>query len=160
MDADSTHLVGPNRREIDRDPTTPTTNEPDAAMRAMDRLVGTWRISGDAAGTVTYRWSSGRFILVQDGELDLFGHHICSIEIIGRARPFVGEPGSDIKSAAAGLIWGLASGDDGGVPPQRLDRGLHPCPVGAMVQHRDPADVSVVDSGTRQQHPLLGVHAT
>ena len=32
---------------------------PDAAMRALDRLVGTWDMTGDAKGTVTYRWLAG-----------------------------------------------------------------------------------------------------
>jgi hypothetical protein len=78
--------------------TTPPTNEPDAAVRALDRLVGTWRISGDATGTVTYRWLAGQFFLVQEGELELFGHHNRFTEIIGRERPFGGGPSDDIKS--------------------------------------------------------------
>ena len=77
---------------------TPATVEPDAAVRALDRLVGTWRISGDATGTVTYRWMPGRFFLVQEGEVDLFGHHNRFTEIIGRERTFGGEPSDDIKS--------------------------------------------------------------
>jgi hypothetical protein len=78
--------------------TTPTRNEPDAAVRGLDRLVGTWRVSGDATGTVTYRWMPGRFFLVQEGEVELFGHHNRFTEIIGRERPFGGEPSDDIKS--------------------------------------------------------------
>ena len=74
------------------------TRRPDADLRALDRLVGTWRISGDATGTVTYRWMQGGFFLVQDGELELFGHLSTFTEIIGRERPFSGEPSTDIKS--------------------------------------------------------------
>jgi hypothetical protein len=71
---------------------------PDGAVRALERLVGTWRISGDANGAVTYRWLEGGFFLVQEGELELFGHRNRFTEIIGRERPFEGEPSADIKS--------------------------------------------------------------
>jgi len=77
---------------------TSGTRQPDAALRALDRLVGSWRISGDATGTVTYRWMEGGFFLVQEGELELYGHHNKFTEIIGRERPFGGEPSTDIKS--------------------------------------------------------------
>lgn len=72
--------------------------QPDAALHALDRLVGTWRLSGEATGTVTYRWLAGRRFLVQEGELELFGHHNTFTEIIGREKPFGGEPSADIKS--------------------------------------------------------------
>jgi hypothetical protein len=80
------------------DQTAAGNRRPDPALRALDRLVGTWRISGDATGTVTYRWLPGEFFLVQEGELDLFGHHSVFTEIIGRERPFGGESSDDIKS--------------------------------------------------------------
>lgn len=71
---------------------------PDAALRALDRLVGTWQIAGDAIGTVTYRWMTGGFFLVQEGRLDLWGHRNEFTEIIGRERPFGGEPGADLEA--------------------------------------------------------------
>jgi len=74
------------------------TREPDKAMRALDRLVGTWDLTGDATGTISYRWLPGGFFLVQEGELDLFGHHNTFTEIIGRERLFGGEPGAEITS--------------------------------------------------------------
>jgi hypothetical protein len=74
------------------------TREPDLDLRALDRLVGTWRVSGEATGTVSYRWMAGGFFLVQEGVLELFGHRNEFTEIIGRERPFGGEPSADIKS--------------------------------------------------------------
>lgn len=71
---------------------------PDAALRALDRLVGTWQIGGDADGTVTYRWMAGEFFLIQNGWLDLRGHRNEFTEVIGRERPFGGEPSADIKA--------------------------------------------------------------
>jgi hypothetical protein len=77
---------------------TPSTRQPDADMRVLDRLAGTWNISGDATGTVTYRWMQGGFFLIQEGELTLYGHHNAFTEIIGRERAFGGEPSADIRS--------------------------------------------------------------
>lgn len=68
------------------------------AVRVLDRLVGTWRISGDATGTVTYRWMAGGHFLIQHGELELYGHRNRFTEIVGREKPFGGEPSPDIKA--------------------------------------------------------------
>ncbi|MGI5242143.1 hypothetical protein [Dactylosporangium sp. CA-139066] len=38
--------------------TTPTPT-PSPAMQSLDRLVGTWQLSGDSTGTVTYEWMEG-----------------------------------------------------------------------------------------------------
>jgi hypothetical protein len=65
----------------------------DAALRALEKLVGTWKITGDHEGTVTYRRLND-FFLRQDVHLgDAHG-----FEIIGRERPFMAEPSTDIKS--------------------------------------------------------------
>jgi hypothetical protein len=74
------------------------TRRPDEALRALDHLVGTWQISGDATGAITYSWMDGGWFLVQVGELELHGHRNRFTEIIGRERPFAGEPSADIKS--------------------------------------------------------------
>ncbi|MGH8925441.1 MAG: hypothetical protein ACRDWA_12510 [Acidimicrobiia bacterium] len=44
------------------------TRQPDADLRALDRLVGTWRISGDAKGTVTYRRMDGATLTIWGGQ--------------------------------------------------------------------------------------------
>ncbi|MBE1583836.1 hypothetical protein ACFPOI_33900 [Nonomuraea angiospora] len=65
----------------------------DPALQALARLVGTWKITGGHEGTVTYRWLNDHF-LQQDVRLgDTFG-----IEIIGRERKLMAEPGADITS--------------------------------------------------------------
>ncbi|WP_282785090.1 MULTISPECIES: hypothetical protein [unclassified Nocardia] len=71
----------------------------DPAVAALDRLVGTWRVTGGAVGTVTYRWMTGRRFLIQDVELEQYGERIVGMEVIGRERPFgAEEPSADIKS--------------------------------------------------------------
>ncbi|WP_214103983.1 hypothetical protein [Acrocarpospora catenulata] len=73
--------------------------QPDEQVLALDRLAGTWRVSGGAKGTVTYRWLAGGFFLIQDIALEHDGRKITGIEVIGRERPFMSDKSSeDIKS--------------------------------------------------------------
>jgi hypothetical protein len=69
-----------------------------ADLKALDRLVGTWKISGGAEGTSTYEWMEGGFFLIQRVELEQEGHTNKGIEVIGHLRPFGGEPSEDIHS--------------------------------------------------------------
>jgi hypothetical protein len=63
------------------------------------RLLGTWEISGDVRGTVTYEWMEGDFFLVQGLDLgQQEGQGITGVEIIGHERPFGAEPSEEIKS--------------------------------------------------------------
>jgi hypothetical protein len=67
-------------------------------LKSLERLVGTWNISGDAQGTVTYTWMDGGFFLMQHVDLVHEGRRIKGLEIIGHLRPFGEEPSEDIKS--------------------------------------------------------------
>ncbi|MFI6286988.1 hypothetical protein ACIBCM_19930 [Streptomyces sp. NPDC051018] len=79
--------------------TTPETPQPDAELRALDRLLGTWRVSGGVDGVVTYRWLEGGFFLLQDIDMKQYGQPVVGIEVIGRLKEFGAEqPGEDIKS--------------------------------------------------------------
>ena len=77
-----------------------TVNTSDAALKSLgDRLVGTWKISGDAQGQIRYEWMEGGFFLIQHVDLDHDGHKNKGMEIIGRERLFgADQPGEDIKS--------------------------------------------------------------
>lgn len=72
--------------------------QPSAALKKLDRLAGTWQISGEAEGTVRYEWMDGGFFLIQHVELKQEGGWNKGIEIIGQLRPFGGEPSVDIHS--------------------------------------------------------------
>ncbi|MGH8827791.1 MAG: hypothetical protein ACRDVZ_09400 [Jiangellaceae bacterium] len=75
------------------------TPEPDAALERLDRLVGTWHVSGGAEGTVTYEWMDGGFFLLQHVRLEQDGHAVKGIEVVGRERLFGAEaPSVDIRS--------------------------------------------------------------
>ena len=72
--------------------------EPQPDLKRLDRLVGTWDVSGGAQGTITYEWMDGGFFLFQHVDLEQQGQKITGIEIIGHERPFEAEPSEDIKS--------------------------------------------------------------
>lgn len=73
--------------------------EPNPDLRSLDRLVGTWEISGDVRGRVAFEWMEGGYFLVQRVALEgESGERISGIEVIGHERPFGAEPGEEIKS--------------------------------------------------------------
>ena len=74
--------------------------EPYPGLKSLDKLVGTWRISGpEIQGQVSYQWLEGGFFLVQHVDFVHSGHKVKGIEIIGYERGFgATEPSKDIKS--------------------------------------------------------------
>ena len=74
----------------------PPTPSPD--LKRLDRLVGTWTVTGGAQGQVTYEWMDGGFFLLQQVALEQYGQRIEGLEIIGHERQFGAEPSQDIKS--------------------------------------------------------------
>ncbi len=78
---------------------TPRAAQPDDALRRLDRLVGTWQISGDASGQVRYEWLEGGFFLLQHVALEQGGERTTGLEVIGRERPYgASEPSEAIRS--------------------------------------------------------------
>jgi len=72
--------------------------EPSPDLKRLDRLVGTWEISGGVRGRVTFEWMEGGFFLIQRVDFDHAGRRIKGIEVIGHERKFGAEPSEDIKS--------------------------------------------------------------
>ncbi|MGO8950951.1 MAG: DUF1579 family protein [Ktedonobacterales bacterium] len=64
---------------------------PDPALRRLEKLVGTWRITGrtldsedeNISGQVTIEWLLGGFFLQQRGEIGVGGLKVQSLEIVG-----------------------------------------------------------------------------
>ncbi len=67
-------------------------------LEALDALVGTWRLSGDTAGTVRYEWMEGGFFLLQHLDIQQGEERTAGLEVIGHLRPYEGEPSADIRS--------------------------------------------------------------
>lgn len=71
---------------------------PSDAVRALDRLVGTWTLTGGATGTVTYAWMQGGWFLLQHVELEQYGTQVRGMEVIGQLRPFGEAPSAGVHS--------------------------------------------------------------
>ena len=66
-------------------------------LDSLERLVGTWEVSGDSQGTVRYEWLAGRYFMLQ--HIELQGEEATSgLEVIGHLRPYNGESSPDIRS--------------------------------------------------------------
>ncbi|HYP39946.1 MAG TPA: hypothetical protein VEX13_06260 [Chloroflexia bacterium] len=71
---------------------------PNPDLKGLDRLVGTWEVSGGVQGHITYEWMEGGFFLIQHVDLEHDGHKIKGIEYIGHEQKFGAEPSEEIKS--------------------------------------------------------------
>ena len=72
--------------------------EPDAELRRLDRLAGTWKVSGGVGGQIRFEWLEGGFFLIQHVDLEQDGQQVKGIEIIGHLRPFGEPPSAEIWS--------------------------------------------------------------
>ena len=80
---------------------------PNPDLKSLDRLVGTWQVSGEAQGQIRYEWEEGGFFLVQHFDLDHGGHMIKGIEVIGHLQGLGEEPGADIRTRVYSFLDGL-----------------------------------------------------
>jgi hypothetical protein len=92
------------RRQILTDSTNLSDQEaqPHPDLTSLDRLVGTWAVSGEAEGTVVYEWTEGGFFLLQ--HVDLGGNK--GLEVIGHEHRYGEEPSVDIRSRYYGFSEG------------------------------------------------------
>jgi hypothetical protein len=80
---------------------------PNPDLRALDKLVGTWEVSGGAEGKIKFEWAEGGFFLVQHIELSHDGHQIKAIEYIGHEQKFGEPPGAEIKTRVFSFLDGM-----------------------------------------------------
>lgn len=67
-------------------------------LDSLAPLIGRWRVTGGAVGSVTYEWMPGGHFLLQKVELEQDGHRIRGLEVIGHLKPFGQEPDPQIRS--------------------------------------------------------------
>jgi hypothetical protein len=72
--------------------------EPNPDLKSLDRLVGTWEMSGGTQGRVTFEWMEGGYFLIQRVDLEQYGQRIRGIQIIGHEQEFGADPGQDIRA--------------------------------------------------------------
>jgi hypothetical protein len=81
--------------------------QPNPDLETLNRLVGTWQVSGDATGEVRYQWLEGKFFLEQHFDLVHGGRKIQGIEVIGHLHAFESEPSEDIRTRVYSFTDGM-----------------------------------------------------
>ena len=86
----------------------PQPSQPNPDLKSLDRLVGTWNVSGpDIHGQVRFEWMEGGFFLIQRVDFVHGENKIRGIEIIGHEFTFGSEPSQDIKSRFYSFLDGM-----------------------------------------------------
>lgn len=89
----------------------PETPKPNSDLKGLDKLVGTWRLSGEVTGRVKYEWAEGGFFLVQHVDIVTplrYGRRrVKGIWLIGHEQQVEEEPTSEIKSRFYSFLDGL-----------------------------------------------------
>ena len=67
-------------------------------LKALEKLVGTWKVSGDTGGELTYEWMDGGFFLIARGDTEQNGQRTRHTEIIGYDREVGAEPANVMTS--------------------------------------------------------------
>jgi hypothetical protein len=89
-------------------PDSPQPPKPNPDMEALGRrLVGTWRVSEDAQGEISYEWMEGGFFLLQRFDLVHGGRKIQGIEVIGHLQGLGEEPSPEIRTRVYSFLDGL-----------------------------------------------------
>ena len=81
--------------------------KPNPDLKSLDRLIGTWKQSGEIEGEITYEWAEGGFFLFQHVDMMQYGNKIKGIEIIGHESIFGAEPSTEIKSRFYSFLDGM-----------------------------------------------------
>jgi len=80
---------------------TETTSARPAGLAALDKLVGTWKVSGEAQGETTYEWMAGGHFLLQTGVFERAGTRYAYRGVIGYDR----QPGASPAEAITERIY-------------------------------------------------------
>ncbi|HET6597373.1 MAG TPA: hypothetical protein VFG81_17220 [Anaerolineales bacterium] len=81
--------------------------KPNLDLKPLERLIGTWKQSGELDGKITYEWAPGGFFLIQRVDMMQYGSPIKGIEIIGHEFTYGAEPRQDIKSRFYSFLDGM-----------------------------------------------------
>jgi hypothetical protein len=80
--------------------------KPNPDLKSLERLVGTWELSGEIQGRIRYEWMEGGFFLVQHVDLE-YGRKIKGIEVIGHLKLSGEKPSKNIRSRFYDFLTGL-----------------------------------------------------
>lgn len=81
--------------------------KPNPDLKGLEKMIGTWQVTGGIEGTNTYEWTEGEFFLIQRFDFVKDGQPIKGIEIIGHEKGFTGEPSAEIKTRVYSFTDGM-----------------------------------------------------
>lgn len=81
--------------------------KPNPDLKGLDKLVGTWKVSGGVQGTNTFEWAEGGFFLIQRFDFEQAGRKIKGMEIIGHEQKFGDEPSKEIRTRLYSFLDGM-----------------------------------------------------
>ena len=90
-------------RSTENDRTDARAEDPETAKRnpglkALEKLVGTWKASGETTGQLTYEWMDGGFFLIARGDTEQGGRRTKHTEIIGYDHELGADPADVMTS--------------------------------------------------------------
>jgi hypothetical protein len=81
--------------------------KPNLDMKPFEKLIGTWKQSGELDGEIRYEWAEGGCFLLQHVDFTHGSQKIKGIEIIGHEFNFGAEPSQEIKSRFYSFLDGM-----------------------------------------------------
>src|ERR1051326_96410 len=81
--------------------------KPNPDLKSLERLVGTWKLSGGVQGQIRFEWMEGGFFLVQHIDLEHDKRKIKGIETIGHLQGLGEEPSQEIRTRVYSFLDGL-----------------------------------------------------
>ena len=81
--------------------------KPNPDLKPFERLIGTWKQSGELDGEITYDWAEGGFFLIQHVDFIHGENKIQGMEIIGHEFTFGADPSLEIKSRFYSFLDGM-----------------------------------------------------
>lgn len=82
-------------------------NKLKTTIQKFEKLIGKWKLSGDAQGQIEYRWLEGGFFLMQDVDIEYGGKRIRGIELIGHFKGVEEQPSKEVWSRFYSFLDGL-----------------------------------------------------
>jgi len=82
-------------------------SKPSSDLKNFGKLIGKWKITGDALGQVEFKWVHGGFFLMQDVDIEYGGRRIKGIEIIGHLHKLGDDSSREIWSRFYSFLDGL-----------------------------------------------------
>src|ERR687888_271412 len=71
---------------------------PNPGLKQLNKLVGTWKVSGESKGELSYEWMDGGFFLIARGDTEQGGQRTKHVEIIGYDHEAGAEPSKILRS--------------------------------------------------------------